>query len=519
MAAAAPLAMEPTKEVMATWTKVGQIAEWAGLEVDSCLWKAVFGALGATPDTAPRFIGALTEDDFTAAFGELKLPAPDSGGEALAPSPVQWSMVGLLGLGCRLACGSQRSQAEIAEAQRRDDERREQQHKRDLEMKQIELQIAQAAAAAGAPAAAPGQLAHAGPDVKKVKISAVLDQGDDSEVALLTPAKLAEAYAAFEQVNGGPPAEAEELTLRQVSALHSLFASGGAPYVDFSIWGPFENRTARRLKFSGVVMQADGSWHAREIFGPPTYEAWDKAYTVFRAGAIMLQQMSLATLDAYRRHIKLLNDQYPASWDMVYEADVRCRLELVERVRRDMLTRYATEIAAGDTKHYDPSKPWDRVWREALADMSFWQREVHQPAMIRILHRGRGGPADDQPAAGRIGGGAPPPAPKPKATPKPKSAPRVHHVGAKGWLTTNRRNHPLCAGFQDGSCTAVTGSDGVCAVDRRCRHQCAKCLQLDHGAGSCTREVREPAWHKKLAKGGDKGSGKGKGKPGGKQQH
>ena len=106
----------------------------------------------------------------------------------------------------------------------------------------------------------------------------------------------ADAYATYRRREGGRPDDDEELTAEQLAGLHAVFASQGPPYVDFSIWGPYENRTARRLKFVAQELHADGSWHAREIYGPPSYEAWFRAWAVFRAGCLMLKQISLASL-------------------------------------------------------------------------------------------------------------------------------------------------------------------------------------------------------------------------------
>ena len=51
------------------------------------------------------------------------------------------------------------------------------------------------------------------------------------------------------------------------------------------------------------------------------------------------------------------------SWELLYQADVRRRLDLMERLRR----RLSQEEEAG--------RPWDAAWRHACNEVKFWRRE------------------------------------------------------------------------------------------------------------------------------------------------
>ena len=86
---------------------------------------------------------------------------------------------------------------------------------------------------------------------------------------------------------------------------------------------------------------------------------------------------------------------------------------------------------------------------------------------------------------------------------------RAHSV-VNGRFTANRRNTPLCPGFQAGSCQWSRNIQ--CPNGDGSVHQCAVCLSVDHGADHptpCTRQAAIPS-----KKGGGKGGkgGKGKGK-------
>lgn len=111
--AAAGARLEPTIAQMQAWSNVGDVALWAGIERDSPLWLRIFAALGAEPTTQIRYVGALVEEDYTNATQNIVLPPSEEGGEPLQPTPVQRSMVGLVGLGCRYASGQLRTQEQV----------------------------------------------------------------------------------------------------------------------------------------------------------------------------------------------------------------------------------------------------------------------------------------------------------------------------------------------------------------------------------------------------------------------
>eukprot|EP00971_Amphidinium_carterae_P279385 5546209-Amphidinium_carterae.1 len=78
----------------------------------------------------------------------------------------------------------------------------------------------------------------------------------------------------------------------------------------------------------------------------------------------MLQQLSPARLDSYRDHIKRYVDRYSsAAWPLIYQAEVRARLELSERLRRKCQLEYDQAMASGAGHPYDPTMPWELVFQ------------------------------------------------------------------------------------------------------------------------------------------------------------
>jgi hypothetical protein len=165
------------------------------------------------------------------------------------------------------------------------------------------------------------------PLVKKVRLATVADQANDLEVAELSADEVAKAYANFENITGGPPAQDEELTLEQLSVLHALLAGAGPPYVDFAVWGPFGHRISKKMRLTGLQLGPRGELRQAECFGPATFLDWEASYKVWRTGCLMLGAMSINTLDLYYNTIKSYVQRYgPSVWMLLYQADVRARM-------------------------------------------------------------------------------------------------------------------------------------------------------------------------------------------------
>ena len=82
---------------------------------------------------------------------------------------------------------------------------------------------------------------------------------------------------------------------------------------------------------------------------------------------------------------------------------------------------------------------------------------------------------------------------------------RQHNVNDDGMLDTNRKGVKLCDGFNKGTCWK-TNQHGRCLATGAA-HQCAKCLEHDHGAHECEKKVKAP---RPTPKGKGKGKSKGK---------
>ena len=201
-----------------------------------------------------------------------------------------------------------------------------------------------------------------------------------------------------------------------------------------------------------------------------------------------------------------------------------------------------SEKAANPAHPYDPNQPWDYVFLAAARDSEFWKDELEDPALQVVtktralgialdsdapiaalnqahlsLHTpGGSGSAGSweqsqggrSPGGQQVGGrGTRPHPPFDDPRPPPKKSKNAHNVTGSGddvVYATNRAGRALCPRWQkEGRCP--TTSQGGCDLGA---HQCAKCLQRDHGSSECT---KVPAVSKSIQKSRGRGPGRGRG--------
>ena len=177
--------------------------------------------------------------------------------------------------------------------------------------------------------------------------------------------------------------------------------------------------------------------------------------------------------------------------------------------------------------------PWDWVWREAIGDAEqtkYWTPMFREAANLicSVAINEQDVLDDDAPIdrPGRAAASPPPRRGRERSRKRDRSrnnrddypskrqrsgAQRVHKVGPDGLLVMNRQGIELCKGFQCGKCNepAVRGR---CPQNTNKAHNCAKCLDQDHGADECERTVKEPSSSSSGRGRGGKGKGKGRGR-------
>ena len=155
----------------------------------------IFATVGVTSHVAPRVIGIVSEADYESVIARWKIPQigadgnPTGGG--VAPTMAQLGAAKLVGRACRIVAGNGATLEELK---------------------------AVAAAAKAAPVPLPSSPSGATSTAaqRKVKLSAVLSQVDDSEIEVISEKEILKSYLRYETLygKGERPPEDSEPTLR-----------------------------------------------------------------------------------------------------------------------------------------------------------------------------------------------------------------------------------------------------------------------------------------------------------------
>ncbi len=467
--------------------------------------------LGVTTTAHVRVVAGMPADETAHLINdEWRVQIGDS---QEPPTMAQRSQAGLFTRCCRIKCG-----VEITLA--------------DARVKESLLRQAQVAAAA------PTANASSAPSASKpnVKLASTINQASDEEHPLLPEDEIKKGYDNYQRRMETYPPEESEVTKEQYSAFCAC-TKDGAPYCDFGVWGPHGYRLQAKLnKVKGLNFDRNGQLVAAEIPGPSAYEWWEPCFDTFKTAAIMRDIISPGRLDAYKAHIRHYVQRYGRqAWLVIYQADVRARKELPERIRRTLADEKAAADAAGARHPFNELRPWEEVYARIPLQFPFWKRELEEPAFMILSRVGnysevvegdapvgnslteRATPASAL-GAPLLGDDRPPKRPRQQQQQQQQqqqdaaaSRFRHHNLNAAGKFTTNRTGVPLCDAFQKGECVGT--ERGKCARTGRHAHQCNQCLAGDHGSETgqgCQRtqpgQPRNPAPYK--------GRGKGSGKKG-----
>ena len=228
------------------------------------------------------------------------------------------------------------------------------------------------------------------PTERKLKMTTVLDQGDESEFLMLNESMVSKAWQHYRAIMGTAPLEEEEPTAEQLSALHRrCITLGNPPHADFAIWVPYGRRAMRASKFRTYIATESG-YTAKELPGPSNYVQWRASYRVWKTALIMLDISSLASLNTYEAFIERLVYNYPGTWRLIYSAEDMARSEQMGRMRSRLQALASSNGTLPDG--WDPQRPWDYIIKALQDEDRFWREHVHMPALAWLANGQRGSP-------------------------------------------------------------------------------------------------------------------------------
>ena len=516
---------DPAPNELATMLTMVDTFKWAGFGDDDLSSDKTTGGtlallLGVKPDDHPRVMSMVEDSELTVILGKWKVAetAADGTVSYRPPNLAELGKAKLMVRACKLVGG------------------------RGKTLEDLQKQIAAASQAPQQPQPQAPPVSTAAD--RKFKLSAILSQVDETEAKVMTEKELVAAYLRYSTVFGDNerPSKESEPTVEQLSAVRRLIDQHNAPYCDFSIWGPYAHRLAKKIKLSGYVIGRDGVLTSVELTGPTSFGMWLQSWQVFSNVCVMLDIIDLGTLTKHRELIEKFHNRYgQAIWALLYQADVRCRLELAERIHRQIQAEQEALVkshgsASGTPPKvpgYDPSRPWNLVYQRAINDETYWREEVVEPSLLVLTKvsgisdvtdgdaKVRQDAASHHAASPREVGVTPsrmnaghPSASAPKVRPRNTNRTGRHHSVQDGKYTANRTGYLLCGGaYNEGRCEGAQPG-GWCPQNWDTVHQCSKCLG-QHPASRCPHEsMPQPNFLKNRGKGrgGGKGGRKGKGK-------
>eukprot|EP00435_Cladocopium_sp_Y103_P042097 s3083_g11.t1 len=354
-----------TPAVLETLTSIAEVREWVGLS--AVTWTAVDAQLGGANHL--RILAYLSSRVWQEALRSARVPVPAQGepdtdgyvpaGERVLTA-VEGTQVGLM--------------AQIAQLK--------------LGREPFDPLVEQPASGGGtggiAPVTTPEKKeASQGQPARKVKNNQVLDQADEGEVPKLAQSVVDDHFKVLKKIKGGPVRPEAEPSPDQISAMRvRVLELELAPYADFGIFVNYQGRFSRTLKFLNHVLQPDGTFRAVEVAGPPNYDAWLASWRVYENTLLMLEHTvaddAKEPVVTYKDAFRDLTVLYPESWHLLVTAEDRCRAEHFVRLKRELDEKHQRGLAPD----YDPSQPWNGVFRAAARDRDYWDRHVREPALI-----------------------------------------------------------------------------------------------------------------------------------------
>jgi hypothetical protein len=365
----------------------------------------------------------------------------------------------------------------------------------------------------------------------KLKLSIILDPSMDSDLHRLPHAQVRGLFNAYAKTRGAEPAEDVEPTVEQISAVAQVVASDLVPYADFALLGPHGRRLVGKLSYLAWTFQPDGTWHRKELPGPPSFEHWWASFRVLRTIFLLLDIAPPELLDNYGEMLRGFHSLYgPSAWFLIYTADVRMRSEHFDRLRRFAERDHDAAVASGLTSTFNPAKPWHATFKAALADKLWWDENLHRPSILfltRVKSAGESvsdGTVQDLVTIPSWGAGQ---------SSRPRSRSRqAQRAGRRGQQQQGGDNRQGGGGSRPGAgqaregytragvkiCGGFNSANGCSRPNCNECHICSGCKQSGHSVRRCPADRRHDppqltprSATPRSSKGGG-GGGKGKGK-------
>ena len=99
-----------------------------------------------------------------------------------------------------------------------------------------------------------------------------------------------------------------------MQALKIILGCGRAPYISFSLWGPWDEREQAKRRYAGWAQNGQNLWAQGPLPRPSDFAQWLLSWQVLRTAFIATEPYLPDALDSYAGFIKALDKEYPFKW-------------------------------------------------------------------------------------------------------------------------------------------------------------------------------------------------------------
>ena len=325
--------MDPTEGERSAIHNINDLFVWAGLtDTAGHVKESAIRVLGLEPGNPLRDLASIQEADLEAALNSWVVNF-----DATTTLPASPTNKGRVRNAWRVAAVLMGTHVSVAQQQ---------------QLLQQQLQHQQQ----------PQQQQQPDPRGNTVRLDLVVDQALSREVPSLSDDEIQECFVEYKKRMGAMPTEEEEPDAEQLTGVAHLLRSGVPPYVDFALFGPHQLRTHRKLKFSGFILSAEGTFQSVELLGPPKLEDWVAAYRILGVCLIMLKAVTPARVQRYQQHIIDCASRFSSAvWSIIYQADVRMRREHMQALRRLALEQIVADPVAAANRGITKELMWEHL--------------------------------------------------------------------------------------------------------------------------------------------------------------
>jgi hypothetical protein len=209
----------------------------------------------------------------------------------------------------------------------------------------------------------------------QVAINEIADVTKVRSIPLMPLATFNDKFKTFQRLMHRPPHAWEECSIQQLSAVEELLKEGVC-YVDLSISGSNQQRSAKLMRVQGKVVGINGPLQNLEFKGPSDYFLFRRGFDVYACAMYFLHACMPPWLIAFADMAGRFNTKYgDLCWPLLWQCVDRFWHEQVPRVLRREMEQYEHDLkhsisrgSSASGPAFETARPFNYIWWLATTD-------------------------------------------------------------------------------------------------------------------------------------------------------